>query len=135
MKIEYPRSEASVCSPYKPAKLQRQVEDSANDVRWANSDNPLNAAPPRNVVDARKLSAFDKPYSPPLKSILEEPPKRKNRFAKAVTTVGLLITTLGTVGGLLSMVALGPAGLAVAAACAIVGTIITRAGVRLHRHD
>lgn len=132
MKIDSARSEVSVCSPFKPT---RQMEDSANAAVWANSDNPLYAAPPRNVIDAARLPVADKLRAPPLPRIAEAPPTRSNWLAKAVTTAGVLCGVFGTVAGLLSIVALGPIGLGVAAGAAILGTIIARQGVRMHRYD
>lgn len=112
------RSEVSVTGPWRPPSR----EDTAKRDAWVNSDNPLQPSPVRNIRAATRLPVPAK-ATPSLPKVPEAPPKR-SLWAKAAVTVGILTASLGTVAGMLSMVVLGPVGLAVAAGCFVVGTIL-----------
>jgi hypothetical protein len=122
-------SEASVTGPYRPSNdtaRPRQV--------WANSENPLAPKPVRfanNVVPlkAARLRSSSKPAQP-----APQPAQPKKQtlglLAKAATLTGMLLCSLGVVGGFVSIVALGPLGLAVAAGAGVLGATLIKFGTR-----
>lgn len=116
-------SEASVTGPYRPSNdtaRPRQV--------WANSDNPLSPKQVRfanNVVPLH--TARQRTVIPP-PAPAAQPEKQKLGFlAKAAALAGVLLCSVGTVAGLISIVALGAIGVGVAAGAFVLGLTLIRA--------
>lgn len=102
-----PRSGRSVTSPYRP------VEDSVRDL--------LPAHPPANVrkaLAATPASPVTPPPRPQPPVHTPEPAPVKPSFAKRFVLGLGVLSAMAVVPGFISIVALGPAGLGVAAACA-----------------
>lgn len=122
-------SEASVTGPYRPSNdtaRPRQV--------WANSDNPLTPKPIRfanNVVPlhAARQRPVVLPAQPAPSPVQHQQPRRS--VGKMLTSLaGVLLCSIGVVGGFVSIVALGPLGLAVAAGAGILGAALIKLGTK-----
>jgi len=121
-------SDTTVVSPFRPpAQPQLKPKDP---VRWANSDNPLRPAPMPKVV-TQKVNAQ------PVRTLptVQEPPvqesKTRPRLRAALMLAGAFLVIPGLIGGMISMVALGPLGLAVAAGALFVGSALLKAAVNM----
>jgi len=111
------RSEASVISPYRPPRS----EPVPISKQWINSDYPL---APQHV-----RYTTPQPVKPVQQSTPAPKPEPKPSVAKRVVMgIGALLASVGTVAGLLSIAALGPVGLAVAAGAAVLGIVLIRSG-------
>lgn len=113
-------SEASVTGPYRPSNDTARPRQG-----WTNSDYPL--APSRPV-------RFDPPNPlPPVQAQPQpnpEPQQRVSIVRKLVAIAGVLCVSLGTVGGLVSIAALGPIGLAVAGGAFLIGCVLIKASAK-----
>ena len=121
MKIERispAQTEASVTSPTR-ATLQ------SDRTQLRNTDSPLTPTV-KAVQMARAMKTASptppsRPTAPPAQAQTTEQAAKPSVFKRFLLGAGALISSVGVVGGLLSIVALGPVGLAVAAGAGVVG--------------
>jgi hypothetical protein len=137
-----PRSEVSVTSPHRPVKspVPTPSTRAQNDATWKSRDVHL-THPPANVKRALtaspsatvKSSPRSSPKASPTNSFQEPSQLQvasvKKRFFAGI---GALLIGPGTVAGLLSIVALGPVGLGVAAGAAALGVFLIWASNRMN---
>lgn len=75
--------------------------------------------------------------APPMPTIPERPavqnnePPRKSFLSKCVTAAGAIIAIAGTMAGFVSIAVLGPIGIAVGMACAVVGSLLMAVGSKV----
>ena len=119
-RVSLPLSEKSVTGPYRPQPKRKE---------WTNSDVSLPTLP-ANVSRIRKAnvmppSASKKPTTPP--PAAKHPLSLGKRIA---ALAGVLCCSIGVVGGLVSIVALGPVGIGIAAGAAVVGAVLIKLGTQ-----
>ncbi len=122
-RVSFALSEKSVTSPLRPAIPTSGRRD------WRNSDT-LHPIVPANVARIRNQAlAANTPISRPAPPPPADPqiPSKKRR---GLALSGVLSCSLGVVAGLVSIAALGPIGIAVAAGAAIFGAALIRIGTR-----
>lgn len=110
-------SEASVNGPYRPTRTPMNNVTPFRQ-QWKNTDYPLapKQLPPQNRVPV----VVSQPAKPPV-TVAAQPQDKRTFWHKATALAGVAMCSLGVVAGLVSIVALGPIGLAVAAGAAVVG--------------
>lgn len=117
-------SEASVVSPYRPPR-SKPIPVRNN---GTNSDYPL--APQRvryaTSAPARPVAQPQNPLPQPA-----EPQPKPSAKKLLMVLAGVLMASVGTVAGLMSIIALGPVGLGVAAGAALLGFALIRIGAKL----
>lgn len=129
-------SETSSVASSTPVHVVRNFRTVPNSPAWNNSDHPLAprarpivSAPPAarlQVVQSRPVIA-----PPPPPAVPVEPPREKPSVWRRVGAIaGVLLASVGTVAGLVSIAALGVVGLGVAAGAFFLGCMLIRAGTR-----
>lgn len=107
-------SEASVTGPYRPSNDTARVRQP-----WTNSDYPL----------APRLVKFTPPQNPRVIATApqtEQPQQKISLARRVVALTGVFLASVGTVAGMLSIVGLGPIGLAVAVGAFVVGCVLVK---------
>lgn len=110
----------SVVSPFRPSRKPDPVS-------WRNSDQYQ--LPRAKVEQIKRAPAANRPkmkYEPRR----TPPPAPPSKWKAALSTVGGLAVSVGVIGGLLSIVALGPIGIAVAVGAGVIGAALIRAGAK-----
>jgi hypothetical protein len=117
-------SEVSVTSPYRPPRSAPiPVRNNGT-----NSDYPLAPQRVRYAASAPARSVTQ-PQRPLPQAAKDQPtPSVKKRL---MALAGALVASVGTVAGLMSIVALGPVGLGVAAGAAVLGFALIRLSAKL----
>lgn len=122
-------SEASVVSPYRPPRSEPLPVRN----NWTNSDYPLApqrvryaaSAPVRPVTQPQPTE----PQTAPAPAA--EPTPKPSIKQRLVLLAGALMVSVGTIAGFVSIVAVGPAGIGIAAAAAILGAALIRSGSKM----
>jgi len=118
------RSEASVVSPYRPPRSEPiPVRNNGT-----NSDYPL---APQRVRYATAEPARPAPLSRHPMPQPSEPQPKPSVKQRLMLLTGVLLASVGTVAGLISIAALGPIGIGVAAGAALLGFALIRIGAKL----
>jgi len=120
------RSEPSVISPYRPSPAEmRALRDELRQAQrtedWVKNEIQLPAKTQRQIMaqmaapaaPARSPAARTQPQAP---NTATQQPKKPSALKRAVVGLAVLGGIVGTIGGLVSIVALGPVGLAIAGA-------------------
>jgi hypothetical protein len=109
-------SETTVNSPQRPTS-----RDAASTTGWHNSDYPLQAQAVRIIMPSTRPASTAPSTNP---APQQQPAPVVSVKRRLVALVGVFMASLGTVGGLISMAALGPIGLAIAGGCLVGGLAI-----------
>ena len=124
------RSEPSVCSPYylTPEEM-RAFQDVLHQVQrtenWVNNEIQLPAKTQRQIMAQMAAPAATPACSPAARTQAPEPtttapqPKKPSVFKRVVVGFALLSGVVGTIGGFVSIIALGPIGLAISGGSAL----------------
>lgn len=105
-------SEASVNGPFTPPHVTVELAG------WRNSDYPLSPASRPKLTPAQPRTA---PVVIQQTEVTQHP---LSPFKRAVTTVGILLSSVGLVGGICSSIGIGPIGLAIGAGAFVVGVAL-----------
>ena len=116
-------SEATVTGPYRPTNNIVPLRP-----RTQNSDNPL---APKQLRPSQLRPVTSQPAPQPAQAQAAQPKQPKRSVGKMLASLaGVLMCSVGVVGGLVSIVGLGPIGLAVAVGAAVVGAIFIKLGTK-----
>lgn len=115
-------SEATVVSPH-------VAEDRSANAEFYNSDIPMPTSPRMTQL---ALNTPAKTTTKPQMSTIEERGEVREMpiWRKALMVAGTALSVIGSVAGLMSIVVLGPIGLAVAAGALLAGIALTRIAIR-----
>lgn len=119
-RISAAQTECSMVGPYQP-KNTAPIE------AFKNSD--VYQAPPARIAAIKATPVQPRPVSTWQPQAANEPVKM-SMIRRIGVAVGALLAIGGVIGGLVSIVALGPLGLAVAAGSAMLGAAILRQATR-----
>lgn len=123
-RVSFAPTEASVTGPYRPQDVNTAPRDG-----WRNSDT-IYPRTPAHIDRIRQLPAANQSMRqaqplPPVPQPAAPQPMSLGR--RIIGLIGVACASVGTVAGLVSIVALGPIGLAVAGGAFVLGLVLIRA--------
>lgn len=122
MKVEFQRISPAISEPSVTGPMKTQIR-----AAWRNSEAPY-SLPAAHIEKIKKMPLTVVPSRPQPPA---PPPKKLWSLGRKMTALaGILCCTVGVLGGLFSIVALGPVGLAVAAGAAILGACLIKAAAK-----
>lgn len=120
-RVSFAPTEASVTSPYRPKREAHSSE-------WRNSDT-IYPRTPAHIERIKQMPAANQPMraaSPQLVINHQEPAKKLGWARRAIGLLGVASISVGTIGGLVAIAALGPIALAIAAGAFVLGMVLIR---------
>lgn len=137
------RSESTVDSPISPLPRTRNPLPRTRNplpgtpeshTTWQNSDYPLAAGRVPRMVSAAPVTPTAHPIPAPAANPAAQIPAaepKPSRLRRAILGAGAFLGSFGVVGGFISIIGLGPLGLAVAGGAAVAAAILLKLGASI----